>query len=112
MSDQGINFPLYITKPDGGIPITKEQHEKLSYMGLASFMISYPIAIADKGDEYILYCHDWQANEFHSHPRFKEVIPGRINGSAEMGYFNIPKTTKLAKSIEKYCKHLFFKPSI
>ena len=102
------DFSILLNAPKE-IPITVEQHENLSVIGLASFMINYPICIADKGDHVILYCQDYKGNYFHVMPRFSEVIPGRINESAELAYFTIPKTTKLFKTIEKKFKHLYLK---
>jgi hypothetical protein len=106
--NKGIDFPLLLNAPKE-ISLTIEQHEKLSYIGLASFMCNYPICIADKGDHIILYCPEWKGNKFHTMPRFAEVIPGTINGSAELAWFTIPKTTKLFKTINKYFKHLYLK---
>ncbi|ERR1039458_3124375 len=105
-----IHFPLLISAPKE-IPLTIEQFDNLSIMGLSCFMISYPISISDMGDYVLLHCHDWQANHFHDMPRFKEVIPGRIYESVEMGEFTIPKATELYATIEKYFKHLFLKPN-
>ncbi len=104
-----LHFPVLITAPKE-IPITVEQFDSLSYIGLASFMLHYKVFFAEKEDEIILYCKDWKVNYFHELPRFKEVIPGRINESAELGYFNIPKNTKLYQTINKYFRHLFLKP--
>jgi len=108
MKNQGLHFPLLISGPKE-VPLTVEQHDKLSYFGLASFMITYPVCIADKGDQVILYCSESKGCEYHGMPRFSEVIPSRINPSAEMAYFTISKTTKLFKTIEKYFKHLYLK---
>lgn len=100
-----LDFPLLISGPKE-VPITAEQHSKLSYFGLATFMITYPICIADKGDHIELYCHDWKGKYFHNQPRFGEVIPGIIYSGVEMAMYTIPNTTKLYKTINKYFKHL------
>jgi hypothetical protein len=105
---EGLHFPLLISGPKE-VPITAEQHSKLSYIGLASFMISYPICIKDNGDHVLLYCPEHKAFYYHNMPRFKEVIPGGIYSSAEMGEYTIPKTTKLYATLEKYFKHLWLK---
>lgn len=106
-----IHFPLLIKGPKNP-PITVEQHKNLSVFGLASFMITYPIVIADMGDHVILYCEEWKGNYYHEMPRFAEVIPGRIYGSVEMAKFTIPKTTKLYATIHKYFPHLCLLESI
>ena len=103
-----LHFPLLISAPKE-IPITAEQHDQLSVYGLGTFMISYPICFADKGDHLIMYCPEDKGNYYHSMPRFREVIPGMIRGSVEMAEFKIPKTTKLFKTIDTYFKHLFLK---
>jgi len=103
-----LDFPLLLNAPKE-MPLSVEQHEKLSCIGLASFMCNYPICIADKKDHVILYCPEWMGNKFHVMPRFAEVIPGLINPSVELAYFTIPKTTKLFKTIDKYFKHLYLK---
>lgn len=105
---EALHFPLLISGPKE-VPISAKQFNNLSYIGLASFMITYPICFEDKGDHILMYCHDWRGNYFHDKPRFAEVIPGRIYSSAELAEFTIPKTTKLYASIEKYFKHLFLK---
>jgi hypothetical protein len=105
---EGLHFPLLISGPKE-VPITAEQHEKLSVFGIGAFMITYPVCFADKGDHVIMYCREDKGNEYHSNPRFAEVIPGRIVPSVEMAYFTIPKTTKLFITIDKYFKHLFLK---
>jgi hypothetical protein len=106
--EEGLHFPLLISGPKE-VPITAEQHSKLSYIGLASFMLTYPICVEDKGDHVLLYCPEWRGNYFHTMSRFKEVIPGRINGSAELAWYTIPKTTKLYETLNKYFKHLWLK---
>lgn len=108
METQGLHFPLLISGPKE-VSLTVEQHSNLSYFGLASFMITYPVCIADKDDHIILYCSESKGCEFHTMPRFAEVIPGRIYLAAEMAFFTIPKTTKLFQTIEKYFKHLYLK---
>lgn len=106
--NKALHFPLLINAPKE-VPLTISQHNNLSFMGLASFMIHWPIVIADHGDYLKLYCEEWRGNYFHEMPRFAEVIPGRIYQEAEMAYFKIPKETKLYTSLQKYFKHLFLK---
>lgn len=108
MENRGLDFPLLLNAPKE-LPLTVEQFDSLSVIGLASLMCSYSIIIADRGDNLTLNCADWKGNYFHGMPRFSEVIPGRIYSSAEMAEFTIPKTTKLAATIEKYFKHLYLK---
>jgi hypothetical protein len=103
-----LDFPILLNAPKQ-IPVSVEQHEKFSIIGLASFMVNYPICIADKNDHIILYCPEYKGNYYHTMPRFKEVIPGRINQSVELAYFTISKNTKLFKTIDKYFKHLYLK---
>lgn len=106
--NEAIHFPLYLV-PLREMPLTISQHSNLSFIGLANFMIHWPIVIADHGDYLKLYCEEWRGNYFHEMPRFAEIIPGRINQQAEMAYFKIPKETKLYATIQKYFKHLFLK---
>lgn len=89
------------------ITLTIAEHENLSFYQLGWFMIENPIVIADKKDHIILYCSEWKGCYFHDMPRFKEVIPGKLNREAELAYFKIPKTTKLYNTINKYFKHLY-----
>lgn len=103
-----MSYNLLINPPKNP-PITAKEFHALTYFGLGSFMVNYPIFIEEKKDEIVLYCKDYKANYFHGMPRFAEVIPGKINQSAELGYFNIPKGTKLHATISKYFSHLYLK---
>lgn len=108
MEKEGLHFPLLISGPKE-IPITAEEHSKLSCFGIGAFMITYPVCIADKDDHVIFYCREDKGRSYIEMPRFSEVLPARIYQSVEMVFFTIPKTTKLYSTLNKYFKHLFLK---
>lgn len=102
-----IHYPLYVQRPES-MDVTREQFDHFSYMGMAAFWISWPMAISRQKDGdlriYMPDCNLYPAVEW---PRLKGLKFGRYP-EAEMGFVIIPKDHVLHAKIERYFKKYFF----
>lgn len=108
--NKGYNFPILINSSKEP-PITKEQFNKLSYFGLASFWCSYKLIFCDNDESIRLYTRDnncFFVDTCIKNYRFKGIQRFEIS-SAEMIYCDINKDTELYKDIKKYFSHLILK---
>lgn len=97
--EEPIHYQLYIESPST-MNLTKEQFNKLSYIGLASLFISFKIVIEPTGIGYQIILSrgvDWDL--FVDNHRFKG-IQFYENESAEFVYCNIDFGHPLCKLIE------------
>jgi len=101
---QGLDFPILLNAPKE-VPITLERFDKFSYIGLASFMISYPVIICKRKKKYELHICESNASELHEKEGFKD-LKFWCNSEAEIVWCDIPFTHDTAKQIEKDFKHL------
>ena len=101
---KGLDYPLYVAKPNK-INITAKQFSKLSYIGLASFLFSFPIVIEKLENEYRVYMREGYARKFAHKPRF-EGLNFWLFEDAEMVRIDIPINNNLIETINKYFNHL------
>ena len=102
-----------LINPPKEVYVTKEQFDKMSYMGIATFFCNFPGAILEREDNYEVYMQEWRAQHYFN---LKEKNQKRFEGlsfvkyeSAEMGMITVPKDHILANTLNKYFKHLFLK---
>lgn len=107
-SKEGIHYPLYIQRP-AEVNITVDQFNNLSYIGIASLLISwrYVLEPLDQGD-YILYTNHSNGWDMWTYPRFKD-LKWYYHERAEMYMCFIPKDNPLCQTIKNYFSHLILK---
>ncbi len=105
-----IHFSLLVRAPRE-VPITAEEHKRLSYFGLGSFMISYPLVFEDSGDSVIAWTSENLGWKYYRKDGIKrDVAEAWSIESCEMCKFKIMKDTELYKNvISTQLQHLFFK---
>jgi len=110
----GKNYPLLLNAPRK-VNISSEDFDKLSFIGLSSFLCSYPIVISRTKNGFEL--HMMESNSLrlgnfnkgkNDHPRLKGTY-WRINKEAELVTGEIPNGHPLIKTLEKYFSHLIMK---
>jgi len=100
---------IYINPPRQ-INVTKEQFDKISYIGIASLFCNYPGIIIEVDSMYKVYMKDSRAYSFFllkvaGQKRFEGVNFYECK-SAEMGIIDVPKEHPLAQTLVKYFRHL------
>jgi hypothetical protein len=100
---------IYINAPKQ-IAITKEQFDNISYIGIASLFCNYPGIIIERDSMYEVYMKESRAYDLFF---LKEAGQKRFEGlrfvkynSAEMGLIEVPKEHTLAKTLQRYFRHL------
>jgi hypothetical protein len=100
---------IYINAPKQ-IAITKEQFDRISYIGIASLFCNYPGIIIERDSIYEVYMKEYRAYNLFL---LKEAGQKRFEGlrfvkygDAEMGSIEVPKEHPLAKTLQRYFRHL------
>jgi len=102
---QGLNFPILLNPPKK-IPITHEQFNNLSYIGLASILCNYKVLIGKGEDVYTLYMSEGNEEPFYNNKRFEDLKKcWFINRSAELVYCKIPIGHPLVELINRKFSH-------
>lgn len=103
---EAIHYDIYVVPP-AKMNVTKEQFDNFSFIGIASFLVSWPfvIDVLENGD-YQVYGSEsklWKFDEL-----LRDEIEVYIYKSVEMLRFDIPKGHKLIDRLDKYYSHLKF----
>lgn len=110
LMEQTIHFPLYINAP-AEIPITHEQFERLSYIGVASFFVSYGFVIHDTKDEnksLKVYLSDRWFWTIRNDKKNDQKLAMAYYSSAEFGYMVLHPGDRYYELALK-CKTRYFK---
>lgn len=107
--NNAYHHDIYINAPRQ-INITKEQFDRISYMGIASLFCNYPGIIIERDSMYEVYMKEYRAYNLFllkeaGQKRFEGLRFAKID-SAEMGLIEVPKEHPLVETLVKYFRHL------
>jgi len=103
---QGLDYPILLNPPTK-VPITYEQFNHLSYMGLSSIFCNYKVLIGKNDENYTIYMNNGTQYSFMNQKRFENLKEcWFINSSAELVYCKIPIDHPLINTINRMFSHL------
>jgi hypothetical protein len=104
----GKHFGIYLNPPRA-VELSADDFHDLSYTGLASFLISWK-AVAEKMTDggYSVWGKSDILSRWKDYKRFKD-LNFLIYRQAELVQIEIPANHLLAKTVEKYFKHLILR---
>lgn len=105
----GKHFPILLSPPKE-VPLTYEDFQGLSIMGLGSLFCSYKVVFGMTDEHCIMYMNDGTQHSFWGHKRFEDLKDcWWENSAAELIYCKIPLEHPLVDLIKRKFSHLIMK---